>query len=155
MSLFILLIIKNTIFGALAAVGFAVLFNAPKRSLLGVAICGALGVITKAILIKFGIGIELSTFAGAICVGLLGLFFYKTYYMPMAIFSVSGAIPLVPGVYAFKAMMGIIALSSEAQNLALLVDIAGNFTKTAIILTAIAAGIAAPTLFFKRFRMIM
>ncbi len=151
----ILLVSKYALFGALASLGFAILFNVPKRSLLGCALSGAIGIATRTMLVESGLSIELATFLGALCVGFFSLYFYKFYYIPTAIFSVSGAIPMVPGVFAFKAMMGVIALSSNDADTMLLLDIASNFTKTALVLVAIAAGITAPSLLFKRFRLVM
>jgi len=151
----LLLVLKNGFFGGIASLGFAILFNAPKKALLGCALSGALGICVRSILLESGIGIELSTFCGALSVGFLSLYFYKLFFIPTAVFGVSGAIPMIPGVFAFKAMMGVIALSNHGGNVDLMVDVFSNFTKTALILIAIATGITAPTLLFKRFRMVM
>ena len=148
-------ILYSSAFGALASLGFGVLFNVPKKALIGCAILGALGIALRSTLSVLGVEIVLSTFAASLLVGFSSLLFYKYAYVPSAIFSITGAIPMVPGVYAFNAMLGIIELSTEPADLQLLLETSSNFIKTALILIAIAAGITAPTILFKRFRMVM
>jgi len=154
MSLYIE-IAQNSLFGAIAAMGFAVLFNVPKRTLLACGALGAMGICTRTILMLFGAEIVLATFLSSVVVGLLSLAFYRFYFVPTAVFAVSGAIPMVPGVFAFKSMLGFITISTQTPDIQLLLETSSHFSKTAFILIAIAAGITAPTLIFKRFRMVM
>lgn len=145
----------NAFFGAAAAAGFAVLFNVPKRTLLGSALAGAVGIAVRDSLGALGFEIALATFFASLAVGLFALALYRYYKTPAAIFSVSGAIPMVPGVFAFKAMMGFIAIATGEPGVETLLECASNFAKTALVLIAIATGITAPSLLFKRFNMVM
>ncbi|MFP4332655.1 MAG: threonine/serine exporter family protein [Campylobacterales bacterium] len=151
----VLHILQNSFFGAIAAMGFGVLFNVPKKALLSCGVVGAGGIFTRSVLQSFGVDIVLATFIASLSVGLLALFFYRYHYAPTAVFAVTGAIPMVPGVYAFKSMIGIISMATEPASTEILLEITTEFTKTALILIAIAAGITAPTLISKRFRMVM
>lgn len=155
MSIEISQILFNSIFGALASLGFGVLFNVPKKALIGCALLGAIGIAIRSTLLGVGVEIVLATFLASVSVGFTSLLLYKYSYVPAAIFSITGAIPMVPGVYAFNAMLGIIELSTEPADMQLLLEAASNFLKTALILIAIAAGITSPTILFKRFRMVM
>ncbi|MBN8620874.1 MAG: threonine/serine exporter family protein [Anaerolineae bacterium] len=149
---FIGLLVQDAIWSAAAAVGFGILFNVPRRALLGCAIGGALGHATRTCLMEFGVIIEISTLIGSTVIGFYGLVMARRYEMPVAMFTISAAVTMVPGVFAFRTMMGMLEISSadpETASLAL-VTAASNGIKTGLILGAIAIGIAAPALIFER-----
>ncbi len=146
------LLLQDAFWSALAATGFAILFNVPARTLPGCAIGGALGHASRTLLMQLGMDIELATLFGAFLIGLLGLLFARRWQVPVTIFTVSAAVTLVPGGFAYRTMIGIIELStadpSTSANVLLTTVI--NAIKTALILGAISAGIAAPRLLFFR-----
>lgn len=148
------LVAQDALWSAIAAVGFAVLFNAPKRTLLGCALGGALGHGTRTLLMNaFGFDLEVATLAGSTLIGFLGMAFAHYWKAPAPIFTVSAAVTMVPGSLAFRTMMGILQLSlltDPAAGAAILVETSINGIRTALILGAIAAGIAAPALLFLR-----
>lgn len=59
---------------------------------------------------------------------------------------------MVPGVFAYRAMIGVLSVVSvdAAGGGTLLVEASTYAIKTALILAAIAVGIAFPTLLFQR-----
>lgn len=143
----------NTLFAALAALGFAILFNVPVRTLAGCAVAGALAYLTRMLLQQVGVGVELASLAGAAAVGLLAEFFARRWRTPRTIFSVSGIIPLIPGSLAFQALMGLVQLSTpDPETFARLNAALLDILQTGLILTALAMGIAAPRLLFQRRR---
>lgn len=150
------ILLHDALWSALAAAGFAVLFNVPIRALPGCVICGASGHALRTLLIQqFGLNIELSTLIGATMVGFMSSAFARRYYLPASIFSITGAIPLVPGVFAYSTMIGIIDIATtDPANVSMtqLVETVVNGIKTGLILIAIAGGITAPTLLFNRHR---
>ncbi len=151
----------DAFWAAVAAVGFAVLFNVPYRTLAGCAACGAIGHASRTFLLNSNLPgvshIVVATLVGATIVGTLGFMLARHYKMPAIVFSVSGVIPLVPGTFAYSAMLGIlhvtgiinIGISSPIDAL-LLNDVIPDMLTTAFILAALALGIAAPTLLFRR-----
>lgn len=142
-------------FGSLASLGFAILFNAPKHTLIGCALSGGIAITIRTLLAEMGLGIEISTLVAATFVGFWGLYFKNFWHVPAPIFTVSGSIPLVPGTFAFKAMIGMVTVAIEPSvDPHILVDAWKNLIKTALILGAIGVGIAAPSLLFKRFRLV-
>jgi uncharacterized membrane protein YjjB (DUF3815 family) len=143
-------LVQDAFWSALAATGFAILFNVPKRSLVGCALGGAIGHATRTLLMHLGLDIEVATLLGAMVVGALGVFFARRWRVPVTIFTISAAITLVPGGFAYRTMMGIIELSiaDPTAGSTILVSTVTNGIKTALILGAIAAGIAAPRLLF-------
>ena len=72
--------------------------------------------------------------------------------MPSMIFAVAGAIPMVPGFFAYSTMIGLLqaaALPADAVG-PVLIAAALNAIKTGLILASIAVGIVSPSLLFLR-----
>jgi uncharacterized membrane protein YjjB (DUF3815 family) len=145
-------VISDLFWSGLAALGFAVLFNVPKRLLMGCFLSGAVGHVIRTILVNSGASVELGTLVGAAAVGFLSVYLSARYRVPTSSFTVTGAIPLVPGVFAYQTIIGLLNATSatSAQSVDLLTFAAINGVRTALILGAIAFGTAAPTLLFKR-----
>ncbi len=146
---------RDALWAGVAALGFAMLFNVPVRTLAACFVGGALGHALRTLLMHFGVGIEAGTLAGATLIGMLGVLFARIWKAPAPVFTVPGAITMVPGAFAFRAMLGVleIAGSGDAATGSAALWAAGfNATKTALILAAIATGIAAPGLLFGRRR---
>lgn len=148
------IVAQDMLWSAIAAVGFAVLFNVPRRTLLGCALGGALGHGTRTLLMNtVGFDLEVATLAGSTLIGFLGLIFAQRWKAPSPIFTVSAAVTMVPGSLAFRTMMGILQLSlltDPAAGATILVETSITGIRTALILGAIAVGIAAPALLFIR-----
>ncbi|MBE2271073.1 MAG: threonine/serine exporter family protein [Anaerolinea sp.] len=146
------LLLTDVIWSGVAAVGFAILFNVPPRTLLGCLICGASGHFLRTFLMQFGIGIAPATLVGAGLVGVLSAYFARRYRAPSLIFAICGAIPMVPGSFAYRTMLGLIRISTAqgASGEPILIEMTTNFVNTGLILAAIALGIAFPTLWLHR-----
>lgn len=145
-------VLQDAFWSALAAAGFAILFNVPRRALPGCAVGGAVGHAIRTVLIHLGLDIALATLIGATIIGFLGMYFARRWKLPATIFTVSAAVTMVPGTFAYNTMIGILEVSSaspETGNVAL-VQASINAIKTGLILGAIAVGIVAPTLLFGR-----
>lgn len=147
-------VIQDTVWSAVAALGFALLFNVPKRTLLGCVVCGAIGHVVRSFLMQFGWNITPATLAGAAVVGILSVVFARRERAPMLVFAICGAIPMVPGSYAYRAMLGLIRISSAEPTTGepILTETAIDFVTTGLILAALSLGIILPTLLFRRRR---
>jgi uncharacterized membrane protein YjjB (DUF3815 family) len=146
------LVLQDALWSGLAAAGFGVLFNVPRRLLPGCAGAAALGHGARTLLMQLGLDIELATLVGASLIGFASMILSQRWQSPMPIFSISAAITLVPGVLAFRTMLAIleVSLGDPATAGDALIVASSNAIKTALILGAIALGIAAPALLFKR-----
>lgn len=144
--------IRDLVWSGLAALGFAILFNVPKRLLLGCFLCGAVGHTLRSVLVNSGASVEFSTLVGAVAVGFISVYLSDRYSVPASIFTVTGAIPLVPGVFAYQTIVGLLNATSAAgdQSVDLLAAAGINGVRTTLILGVIAFGIAAPMLLFRR-----
>jgi uncharacterized membrane protein YjjB (DUF3815 family) len=151
-------ILQDAFWSAIAAVGFAILFNVPRYALPGCALAGAVGHALRALLMSvFGMPLEAATLIGATAVGFLGEYLARYYQVPRLTFIVPGVIPMVPGVFAYRAMIGIFEITgiadlSAVNSVELLVETAVYALRTGLILAALAIGIIAPNLLFRRQR---
>jgi uncharacterized membrane protein YjjB (DUF3815 family) len=144
--------LQDVLWSGLAALGFAVLFNVPRRLLPGCFLSGAIGHSIRAVVVSLGASVEFGTLIGAAAVGLLSTFLSSHYRVPVSSFTVTGAIPMVPGVFAYQTIIGLLnATTAVGDESIQLLAVAGiNGIRTALILSALAFGIAAPSLLFRR-----
>lgn len=151
----------DAFWAAVAATGFAVLFNVPYRTLIGCAACGAFGHATRTFFINYDwLGLDhivIATLIGAIVVGTLGDLLARLLRLPSSIFTVSGIIPMIPGTYAFSTMLGILQLADIIDvgapvrpDLILLNKVILDGLTTGFVLAALAIGIVTPRLLFRR-----
>jgi uncharacterized membrane protein YjjB (DUF3815 family) len=154
MALVFLSILEKGIWFGFAALGFAVLFNVPQRTLLIVWLIAAAGGLTKLILMQFDIGIVVATFIGASLVGILSVSAAHNKHAPPLVFSIPSVIPMVPGAFAYKMMLGLIKLSgtsvTDETYFQTLADTTSNGLKTMFILMVLAAGVAIPMLISRK-----
>jgi len=144
------MILYDAFFAALAALGFAIIFNVPKKFLIFVAIGAIIGFSAKSLLVHNGIGVELSTLLGAILVGTMGKIFSTIFQKPHQIITIASVIPMVPGTFAFKTIISLLDfVSSPIPSYELLAQTTFYAAKTGFILAAIAFGVAAPALLKK------
>jgi uncharacterized membrane protein YjjB (DUF3815 family) len=141
-------LIKDAFWSGVASLAFAVMFNVPVRTLGACALGGAVGYLIRTILMEGGIGIEGATLAGATVVGFMGEMFARRWSAPASVFTVPAVIPMLPGTFAYNTMIGVLRIAphGEATPISLIISTAVNGSKTVLILSAIAIGIAAPAL---------
>jgi uncharacterized membrane protein YjjB (DUF3815 family) len=89
----------------IATVGFAVLFNIPTRLVLVCGLTGAAGHICRRVLLNHGIHPATAAYCGAVVVGFVGYLEARFFQMPRLVFTVTGIIPMVPGVQAFETIV--------------------------------------------------
>ncbi|NIJ43887.1 uncharacterized membrane protein YjjB (DUF3815 family) [Wenyingzhuangia heitensis] len=145
--------LEMAIWLAVASLGFAVLFNVPKRTLVVIALLSSLGGSCKLILINYNIHIVIATFFGALLIGLLSIPAAHNKHTPPLVFSIPAVIPMIPGAFAYKAMLGFIKLTENTSQTAY--DIALNETISngiiaAFILLALTAGVSFPMLISRK-----
>ncbi len=144
-------VVQDAFWSALAAAGFAMVFNVPRRTLFGCVVAGAVGHAFRTFLTKtMGIPIEPATLMGAALVGFVAMFFARRLRAPASIFAICGGIPMVPGLFAYSAMLGLIRLADPNATSEVLLSAVVNLVRTGLILAAIAIGIALPSFIFRR-----
>jgi uncharacterized membrane protein YjjB (DUF3815 family) len=130
-----------------AAIGFAILFNVPVRTLVLIFFLGALGGLTKALLVNLNASVVLASLAGASVIGILGVYAAYRKHTPPMVFSIPAVIPMIPGVFAYKTMLGMIHLAGNTvtENYGtVMAETVNNGLKAFFILLALAAGVSIP-----------
>jgi uncharacterized membrane protein YjjB (DUF3815 family) len=146
-------LLLDLLWSAVAATGFAMLFNVPRRWLGFCAALGAVGHAARWLLMQGGTSIEIGTLIGALLVGFLGYGLGRRLRVPTAIFHIPGIIPLVPGRVAYEAMIGLLQVTTATSLTAqqtLLANFSVNAIRVGIMVAGIAVGIAIPRLLFDR-----
>ncbi|QEH48656.1 threonine/serine exporter family protein [Aggregatibacter actinomycetemcomitans] len=144
------LLLDNMFFAAIPAVGFALVFNVPPKALKYCALLGALGHVTRTILIQCNIPIVFATLVGAALIGFIGVHLSHRYLAHPKVFTVAAIIPMSPGVQAYKAMIAIVQIHHYGFSDALFEQMIASFISTTFILGALVFGLALPGLLFYR-----
>lgn len=145
---YIILLEKGVWFG-FAAMGFAILFNVPQRALFQIFILAAVGGLTKVLLIKSGIDVIIASLIGASLIGVLSIPAAHNKHAPPLVFSIPALIPMVPGVFGYRTMLGIMKLTGVITNESyslILNETINNGIKTILITLTLAAGASIPML---------
>ena len=144
-------LLHHTVCGAIAAAGFGVLFNMGYRTLIWCAASGALAVGVRTICMQLGWSLEAGSFAAALAVG-SGVHLLSIYSdVPADALDVAGYIPMVPGSFAAKAILGLFALtSSNLTDTTQTMNEAVQYTvRVLFTIGAIGTGLAIPTLLLR------
>jgi len=133
--------ILDFIYAFFATVGFAVLFNIPRKEMVFAGIAGGLGWVVHTSLQGLDMSAVFTSFLGGLTVGIVSEFFAVLRKMPATVFVVPGMIPLVPGYGLYFTMLSIIEKNyDQASRVG---------TETFIIATIIASAIIISTSFGK------
>lgn len=137
----------------IAAIGFSILFNVPQRTIPPIFALGILGGLTKLWLIKIGYGPVIGSFAGATLIGALSHLAGWWKVSPPIVFSIPASIPMVPGVFTYRMMVGLIKLASrpvDSEYTTILNDTVHNGMLALFILISLAVGAALPLLLVRK-----
>ncbi|MCE9788292.1 threonine/serine exporter family protein [Shewanella chilikensis] len=149
----LLLLLNDAFFSAIPAMGFAMLFNVPKRYLLYCALAGAIGHSSRTLMLQFGLPIEWATFAAAGIIGMVTIAFAKRHLAPPLLYAVAAIIPMIPGSYAYNTVIALVQLTAQSQlSTELWEQVVTNGLKTVFILGALSVGLAMPSLLYFRTR---
>lgn len=143
--------ILNAIFSAIPAVGFAMVFNVPRSTLIYCAMGGAIAYSSRYFLMDLDFSIELATFIASTIVGLVALYWSRKFTIPRPTYTIASIIPLLPGTYAFTAIINLIEMNTRGVTPELIAMFIDNSLKSTIILGAIGFGLALPSLYFMRY----
>lgn len=146
------LLLVDALWSGVACLGFAVLFNVPPRLLPYCVGTAAVGHALRAGLMAGGQPITVATLFGAVLVGVITEMLARRLRTPAGVFSVPAAIPMVPGAFAFRAMLSLITLTTAPApgDAAVLVEAVTLLAVTGLTLGTLAVGIALPSLLAHR-----
>ena len=149
-------LLHQTVCGAIAAVGFGVLFNISFRSLTWCAVSGALALAVRTVCLdELQWNLEASSFAAALVVSAAVQMLRARIRISQNALDVVGCIPMVPGSFAAKAILGLFALSTidsttDPAHASETLTVAMQYTwRVMFIIGAIGTGLAIPTLLLR------
>lgn len=149
---FIESVLLDGLFAAVAATGFAVISNPPRKAILISAFMAAVGHGLRFYLLKGGsLDLATASFMAAFAIGLLSIFFAKLIHCPAEVFSFPSLLPMIPGMFAYKTILAIMKfLQSRDEVMAMsnLLDIFRNGITTVFVLFALVVGAAIPLFIF-------
>ena len=149
------LIFIDALFAAVPAVGFAMVFNVPKKMLIYCAIGGAFAHSLRFLLMDFSMPIEWATLMASSSMGFLGLYWSRKRLVPRPVFTVASVIPMIPGSFAFTTVIGLVELNSAGYSTEIMHIVTENGLKTLFILGALSFGLALPSILIYRGRPIV
>lgn len=139
-------LLEEMILSAVAATGFAMTFNVPRRVLAFCAAGGAIGRGLRFLLMESGVPIEWATLVAAVTVSFLGILAASKLRAHPKVFTVAAMIPMIPGVFLFTAVLALYEISSAGATPELVALAISNGLRAFLIIGAIALGLALPGL---------
>lgn len=144
-------VLESAALASIPALGFAMLFNVPGRALGYAAAGGALARGLKTLLVEGpGLSPELATLAAATVLGFLGVMVARKLQAHPKVFTVAAAIPLVPGVPSYNALMAVLEISARGYSPELWKTVVENSLMAFLMTAAMAVGLAAPGILIYR-----
>ncbi|MBL7904876.1 MAG: threonine/serine exporter family protein [Bacteroidales bacterium] len=134
------------------AMCWGILFGTPSRALFAAGLLGGIGHSLRFLLLTAGLGLIASTMVASVTIGLLGIFSAHRIHHPPVVITLPASITMIPGLYAYRSMLGGIKLTN-LENLdahpGLLTGIAHNVMLTFSLLFTLAIGISISALLFR------
>ena len=121
------LLLEKCLWAAVAALGFATLFTAPIRAFWAAGILAALGYLVRGLTMHYGGDLVTGTLIASCTMGLIAIQFAHWVHTPTTVFMAPAVIPMVPGVYAYRTMMGLLEMTSkENASIEVLIQTVNN-----------------------------
>ena len=152
---FNLLFILKILCAAMAAVGFAVISNPPKRAVALSALLSAIAFVVRYYMHNVnGIDIASATFGSSLVIGSMSLFFARMIHCPNEVFTFPSMLPMIPGKYAYNIFLSIAEIIRNPDNTNIPAEIYNEIFINAItassILVSLVIGVALPVMIFHK-----
>ena len=102
---------------AIAAIGFAVISNPPKKAVFIAALLAAVGHACRYYLLhQTPLDLTSSTLIAAFTIGMGSMWFAKLIHCPAEVFSFPSLLPMIPGMYAYKTVFALLLFSRNLSD---------------------------------------
>lgn len=144
----------DALLACITGIGFTNAANAPTRTII---YCGFLGGIGHALRYSFltidpNFSIVLATLISSAAVGFLAVLFAQLKKVPIEVIAFPALIPMIPGVYAYKAIVSIFMFLNAEENspdqVRYLTEFFSHFFLATFVVLALAVGISIVLLIF-------
>ncbi|MFI3332466.1 MAG: threonine/serine exporter family protein [Rikenellaceae bacterium] len=134
---------------AIAAVGFSMIFNVPRRTLWAIGLGGVIAVCTRNFVnFELGCGPVIGSFMGSFVVTLISVKAVHWFHVPIHILTIPSVIPMIPGVLIYRFLLGLVHVSKGSIDI---ISTLTNGVNAALIILVISIGVAVPTIFARRY----
>lgn len=137
-----------------AAMGFGILFNIPRSTIITVFLLGFAAGFIKFCLINFNMHIVLATFIAVLFVAVTSMPIAHKIHHPPVVFCIPPVIPMIPGYFAYETVLSVMHFifieKDTVKRIALIDSIFSNGFTMFFILISIAAGISLPMLVLRK-----
>ncbi len=147
--------LEYAIAAAISAIGFATIFNTPLRLMPWVA-CGGIIAVCFRNFVNLGpstnnIGLDYGPIVGTLCgsalISIINIKMCHVIHTPHQCITIPAVIPMVPGVFMYRALYGLINMSGVVGELTVATT---NAIKGGLILIMIAIGVDIPNVFARK-----
>lgn len=148
----ILHLLHQAFFGGAAAAGFGILFNFGKRDLQWCFLAGTISLAIRTLGLDAGWSLESASFVAAAFLSASIAGFLQNRLGPACdMIALTGCIPMVPGVFLTKAILGLFALTAPdpSQEITAVVQSVEYLLRVAFTIGAIGTGLALPIYLIK------
>lgn len=149
-----LMIIVKALFASLGSLGFAVLFNVPRRVLFPIILISFVGGILKFVALDYDLGLVWSSLFSGMLIGTLSVPFARAKHAPPLVIAIPGVIPMVPGAYIYRTILGMIDIATATAgteiNPVIVTETIHNGIFSLFIVVAISVGAGIPTIITRR-----
>lgn len=131
---------------------WGVLFGSPKKILWLAGLLGGLGHSLRFVLVLSGVALIPSTMISSIFIGLSGIYCAHRVHHPPVVFTMPACITMIPGLYAYRTMLGCIKLTDYSivqHHPDIIGQIGYNLMLTMSLLFTLAIGISIAALLFR------
>lgn len=144
------MLVERCLWAAVAALGFAILFTVPVRAFWAVAMLAIVGYALRGAGMIYGFNLPIATLIASCTMGLMAIQVAHWVHTPTTVFMAPAVIPMVPGVFAYRTMMGMLEMSGTGSvTMELLASTVNNGLVAVFTLLALAIGVSLPSLLFK------
>ncbi len=148
------ILLIDALFAAIAAMGFAVISNPPRKAVIGAAVLSAIGHPFRLLLLtETSLDIATATFFAAFLIGSLSLLLAKAIRCPNEVFTFPSLLPMIPGMFAYNMFLSLakfIRTGEDGNSQALIEDIFSNGLTATFIMLALVVGVSVPVMFFHK-----
>ena len=139
-------ITQDMLFSATATIGYVFLFNVPARAAWACLLCGLTSHSLRTTTMHLGLDIVSGTIIGSMVAGILAVIFARRFRAPPSTFAFPGVVAMVPGSYAFRAIIASLHVmhSAGTSSSSLVAQTMSLVVLTVLLSGAIAIGLAIP-----------
>ena len=150
----VLAVLGDMVLAFIIAIGWGIFFNTPCRVLHVAGLLGGLGHSIRYVMLEgMGASIVVATLVGCIFIGFMGILYARKVDAPPVVFTMPACITMIPGLFAYHAMLGFVKIASTEvadQDPLLIPETAHYLVLTISLLFCLSIGITIGSLLFRK-----